>query len=91
MNWPHIRATLKGALKSFTVWAAGIVAVLPDGLTLIQNNFATVAPFIPKEKQEWTLRGIALVMLLLRLKTTTSLAEKGASKADLNIPSGDAQ
>ena len=79
-NWPHIRATLKGAAKSLTVWAAGIIAVLPEALPLIRDNFATVAPFIPQALQSRALQFIALLMLVLRLKTNTSLAAKGGNQ-----------
>ncbi len=77
MNWGHLKATLRGALKSLTVWVSLLLAALPELLPLIQANFATVAPFIPQQHQTRVLQLIALVMLLLRIKTNTSLAEKG--------------
>jgi hypothetical protein len=77
VNREAIKNTLLGALKSATVWAAALLAALPDILPIVQQNFADVAPFIPASLHSRTLQVIALVMLLLRLKTNTSLANKG--------------
>lgn len=69
---------LRGALKSLTVWFAALLAVAPDGLTLVQANFPTIAPFIPDSMHSRAMQVIALLILLLRIKTTASLADKGA-------------
>lgn len=73
----HLLATLRGALKSLTVWASGLLFVLPDLIPMVQANFATVAPFIPEELHSQILKWLALLMLLLRLRTNASLAQKG--------------
>lgn len=80
MNWDHIKATLRGALKSLTVWVSLLIASLPEILPLLQANFATVAPFIPETAHSRVLQLIALVMLLLRIRTNTSLAQKGTKE-----------
>lgn len=77
LNWENITATLKGALKSWSVWFAALLAALPEVLPMVQANFATIAPFIPTEKHDLWMRLIALGVLILRLKTNTSLANKG--------------
>lgn len=68
---------LRGALKSLTVWFAGLLAIAPDALLMTQANFPTIAPFIPEALQSRTMQVIALLILLLRIKTTASLADKG--------------
>lgn len=80
MNWDHIKATLRGALKSLTVWVSVLLAALPEILPMLQANFSTVAPFIPTELHSRVLQLIALVMLGLRIKTNTSLAAKGTKE-----------
>ena len=73
----NILSHLRGALKSFTVWFAAVLAAAPDALALIQANFPTVAPFIPEAMQSRAMQAIALLILLLRIRTTASLAAKG--------------
>lgn len=73
-----IHSQLRGALKSLTVWFAAALAAAPDALLMLQANFPTVAPFIPETLQSRTMQVIALLILLLRIRTTASLADKGA-------------
>ena len=74
--WP----ALKGAFKSWQVWFSLLLAALPDILVMLQTNFAALSPYIPEAQQPTALRLIALAILLLRIKTTTSLVDKGAPK-----------
>jgi hypothetical protein len=76
MDKQHFKYTLRGAWKSLTVWFSGILMVLPDVLPMLQSNFPTIAPFIPDALESRAMNVIALVILLLRIKTTTSLANK---------------
>lgn len=69
---------VRGALKSLTVWFAAMLAVAPDALLMLQANFPTVAPFIPEALHSRTMQVIAVLILLLRIKTNASLANKGA-------------
>lgn len=68
---------LHGAVRSLTVWFSVILAALPDTLALLQANFDTLRPFIPDVLESRWLNVLALLILLLRLRTSTSLAEKG--------------
>jgi hypothetical protein len=77
MNLPP---SIRGALKSLTVWFSMALAAAPDALPLLQQNFSVVAPYIPTQHQAEVLRVIALVILLLRIRTTASLAAKGTPK-----------
>lgn len=81
MDLEYLKATLKGSLKSWTVWFSSLLLALPEILPLVQSNFATIAPFIPESLHSRVLQLIALIMLVLRLRTTRSLAEKGKPTA----------
>jgi len=76
MNWEHVRATIKGAWKSLTVWFAGVLAAAPIVLPMVQENFRDFAPYIPDALESKVMQAVALVIVLLRIHTTTSLAEK---------------
>lgn len=67
---------LRHAWKSLTVKVAATLMVLPDVLLLIQANFKDIAPYVPDFLESRALNLCALLMFLLRLKTTTSLAAK---------------
>ena len=69
--------SIKGAMRSLTVWFSMALAAAPEALPLLQANFSAVAPYIPTDKQAAVLRFIALAILLLRIRTTASLAAKG--------------
>ena len=68
---------IEAAMNRSAKFTAAVVAALPDIIPLVQANFSTIAPFIPADVHGRVLQVLALVMLILRLKTTTSLAEKG--------------
>ena len=74
----HVLPTLRGALKSLTVWFSLALASLPDVLPMVQDNFDAVRPWIPHALQSRSLQLVALIVLLLRMKTKTSLKDKGA-------------
>ena len=74
--------TLKGSARSLTVWFAGALMVAPDALALIQSNWPTLEPFIPQAMESRVLNIIALLVLLLRIRTSTSLAAKVDRKTD---------
>lgn len=74
----EFKAALKGACRSLTVWVSAVLFALPEIVPLIQANFSTVTPFIPESiSPQRVMQVLALLMLVLRIKTTTSLAEKG--------------
>lgn len=67
-NWKLI---LKGAKKSWTIISAVLLAILGA----IQDQVETLRAIFLNHT-EFVLVGVAIVMALLRIKTTTSLAEK---------------
>ena len=72
VDWP---AWLRGAARSWTVWSGGLLVVLPELM-------AAAAPLVTESlgPAAWqrVVQVIGIVMVLLRVKTKTSLAEKGA-------------
>jgi len=70
------RDWLRGCRRSLTVWVSVAVIALPDLVALAISQFATLAPFIPVSLQSRALSVLGLIMLLLRFKTTASLAHR---------------
>jgi hypothetical protein len=67
---------IRGALRSLTVKFAALLALLPDILGILQAQFDTVRPFIPDALESRWLQVIALIILMLRIRTTTALPKK---------------
>lgn len=78
MSWTTIKAHIKGAWRSWTLWFAGALAALPEVLPMVRDSWPDFAPFIPAALQSHVMQLIALGITLLRIKTRTSLAGKGA-------------
>jgi hypothetical protein len=76
MDWQYIANTLKGAWRSLTVWFGGMLLLLPDTIALVQDQWPSIAPYIPDALESRVMNVLALVVLLLRLRTTVSLAAK---------------
>jgi hypothetical protein len=81
MDTQHWKNTASGMARSFTVWFATAIAFLPELLPVIHSEFATFAPFIPAKFQPIVLKVVALGIVLLRLRTNSSLAEKNRETA----------
>lgn len=79
-GWYWVKFHVRGALKSWTVWFAALLAAAPDVVPMVQQNFAAFAPYIPDALESKFMQAIALAVVLLRLKTTASLAAKGERK-----------
>ena len=77
INWAHIGHIIKGSWRSLTMWVAAVFAALPEVIPVLQSNFQDLAPFIPDWMESPALRFAALLMVLTRLKTSRSLADKG--------------
>ena len=76
MNWPHIRATINGAWKSLTVWVAGIAVSASELIPLVQGEWPSIATYLPDWLASPAVKWMALAMVILRIKTAKSLAEK---------------
>lgn len=78
--WDWVVAHVKGAIKSWTVWFAALLAAAPDVVPMVQQNFTAFAPYIPDALESKFMQAIALIIVMLRIKTTASLAAKGEKK-----------
>lgn len=67
---------LRGAYRSSTVRFAALLAVLPDALLLLQSQFSTLAPFIPDALESRVMQVIALIVLVLRVRTSIALPDR---------------
>lgn len=79
-GWEWLKSHLRGALRSWTVWFGVALAAAPDVVPIVQQNFAAFAPYIPDALESKFMHAIALAIVLLRIKTTVSLATKGGGK-----------
>jgi hypothetical protein len=69
--------TLKGSLKSKTMWAAALFGVLSEVLPLLTPDMLLSIGFDPPTVKRLGLL-VSIVMIALRKATTQSLAEKGS-------------
>lgn len=71
-----VKNFIKGAWKSWTVWFGALLAVAPDVLPMIQANWTELGPFIPDFLQANGMRVIGAIIVVLRIKSKSSLAAK---------------
>ena len=74
MDW---QAWIRGFLRSWTTWVGSLIVVMPQLLDAL-------APLVTEtwgpEVWKRTLQIVGVVMILLRVKTTESIPDKGAPK-----------
>lgn len=69
--------TLRGLARSWTAWVAGLLIALPELLPTLQSDLPGL---LGEQAANRVMQIAGLLMLLLRLKTTTSVTAKGAPK-----------
>jgi hypothetical protein len=74
---------LRGVLKSWSIWLGGLLLTFPDWWPLIA---AEVQPLVSERAWETATRLTAVAVILLRFKTTQSLAEKSIKPAPATQP-----
>lgn len=72
-----MNSTVKGAVKSITVWASAVLIVAGQIAPYV-NEATLVAAGLHGRSLQIALTVSGIVMLLCRLITSTSLADKGA-------------
>lgn len=73
---PGIGAWLRGAAKSWTMWSGALLVALPELMTAAEPLLTeTMGP----EGWKRVVQVVGIVVVVLRLKTTQSLAAKGAA------------
>ena len=70
------RDWMRGAWRSWTIRFAALLAALPDILALVQTQFSSVAPYIPDALESRVLNLVALVIFVLRVRTTAALPHR---------------
>lgn len=71
-----MRAKLKGAKNSATIWFNGIAAAAIVLLPEAQNQFPQLQPYINETIYRWSMGILIVGNILLRFKTVMDLAEK---------------
>lgn len=72
----NLLAKLRGALKSWTVWANGLLLMALPFLPVLQDSLPQLQAYLPENFYKWAMLGVLVGNIALRFKTTTSLAEK---------------
>ena len=80
----RIKTFLKGAVKSWTVWCNGVgaavvgwIVMIPDALPSIKQSFPELQPYLSGKAFKYGMLAILVGNIVLRIKTTKSLSEKG--------------
>ena len=76
--------TLRGSLRSLTVWfnaaAAGLLAVLPELLPALADAAPSLQPYLGPDVYRYLMLAIVVGNIVLRVRTSTSLADKAPPK-----------
>lgn len=68
--------SIKGAIKSWTIWFNSVVAAFIMFLPEIQASLPQLAAYLPANVYKWLALAVLLTNLALRFKTTKALADK---------------
>lgn len=71
-----LKVWLKGAVKSWTAWAGAVLVAAPEILPQLAPHFQEL---MTPDRYHRLLQIVGIAMILLRVKTSKSLSEKGAS------------
>lgn len=71
---------IRGALRSLTIWVNGLAAAALAAAPVLQDSFPALQPYLGPDAYKYGMGAIVLANVLLRIRTSTSLADKGASK-----------
>lgn len=77
MDTTKLSSLLYGILTSFTVWLGMIVTTLPDWWPLVQDQLSGLLGTGAHDK---LVRIMGILVILMRFKTSQSLADKGDGK-----------
>ena len=71
-----IKAWLKGALKSWTTWFGAFLVAAPEVLPALLPHFEEI---LTPDSYKRVSQIIGIIVILLRVKTTSSLQQKGSA------------
>lgn len=69
---------LRGALRSATMWVNGIAGAGVAALPVLREDFPSLQQYLDHQVYRYAMGAIVVANMLLRVKTKTSLADKGA-------------
>ena len=71
-----MKDTLRGALRSMTVWFNATMGTAAVALPVLQDAAPSLADYIPANVHHHLMGVVVIGNLLLRIKTNSSLADK---------------
>jgi hypothetical protein len=69
---------LRGALRSATVWFNGIAGAAIAAIPILKDEFPAMEQYLSHEVYRLAMGALVAANLLLRVKTNSSLADKGS-------------
>jgi hypothetical protein len=71
---------LRGAVRSLTLWVNGALGSIIIALPVLQANFPALEQYLGHDTYRYAMGAIVAANILLRVKTTSSLQDKGAQR-----------
>jgi hypothetical protein len=68
--------SLRGALRSLTMWVNGLAATAVAALPTLRDDFPQIEQYLDHQVYRYAMGALIAANILLRMKTTTSLADK---------------
>jgi len=75
-----VRADLRGAHKSLTIWFNSVGGALTLLLPLAQDQFPQLQEYLPANLYHYLMGAVVLGNIILRFKTTQALKDKALKK-----------
>jgi hypothetical protein len=69
---------LRGALRSLTMWVNGAAAAAIAALPMLRDDFPQIEQYLDHQVYRYAMGALVAANILLRIRTSTSLADKGA-------------
>lgn len=70
---------LRGAARSLTMWVNGVAGASIAALPVLRDNFPQLEQYLDHQVYRYAMGALVAANLLLRVKTNSSLADKGKS------------
>lgn len=67
---------LRGAARSLTMWVNGLAATAVAALPMLRDDFPQIEQYLDHQVYRYAMGALIAANILLRMKTTTSLADK---------------
>lgn len=67
---------LRGAARSLTMWVNGVAATAVAALPTLRDDFPQIEQYLDHQVYRYAMGALIAANILLRMKTTSSLADK---------------